>query len=206
VTRPTREFPGPPPVHRHCRRQPWPASGATARLEIETIIRVRVLSPMSRAPRSTLPSTARQVMLASPREDRNPEAARERRFAADLCRAHGISSGTFYKWKAKFSGLEVSGARRSVEHAIAACARAMLVAKPVRIIASGRPELKRPSAGNQRKGAPVPGADQGTGSWCSGANAMRRGGNSGFVRDPIAALPHRSSDFSAGLAFARPCR
>ena len=31
---------------------------------------------------------------------------------ADLCREHGISSGTFYKWKAKFGGLEVSDARR----------------------------------------------------------------------------------------------
>jgi putative transposase len=31
---------------------------------------------------------------------------------ADVCREHGISSGTFYKWKAKFGGLEVSDARR----------------------------------------------------------------------------------------------
>lgn len=31
---------------------------------------------------------------------------------ADLCRKHGISSGTFYKWKAKYGGLEVSDARR----------------------------------------------------------------------------------------------
>ena len=31
---------------------------------------------------------------------------------ADVCRAHGISSATFYKWKAKFGGLEVSDARR----------------------------------------------------------------------------------------------
>jgi putative transposase len=31
---------------------------------------------------------------------------------ADVCRKHGISSGTFYKWKAKFGGLEVSDARR----------------------------------------------------------------------------------------------
>lgn len=30
----------------------------------------------------------------------------------DVCREHGISSGTFYKWKAKFGGLEVSDARR----------------------------------------------------------------------------------------------
>ena len=31
---------------------------------------------------------------------------------ADLCRKHGISSATFYKWKAKHGGLEVSDARR----------------------------------------------------------------------------------------------
>jgi len=31
---------------------------------------------------------------------------------ADVCRKHGISSATFYKWKAKFGGLEVSDARR----------------------------------------------------------------------------------------------
>jgi putative transposase len=31
---------------------------------------------------------------------------------ADVCRKHGISSGTFYKWKAKFGGLEVSDAKR----------------------------------------------------------------------------------------------
>lgn len=29
-----------------------------------------------------------------------------------MCREHGISSATFYKWKAKFGGLEVSDARR----------------------------------------------------------------------------------------------
>ena len=31
---------------------------------------------------------------------------------ADVCRRHGVSSATFYKWKAKFSGLEVSDAKR----------------------------------------------------------------------------------------------
>ena len=31
---------------------------------------------------------------------------------AEVCRRHGISSATFYKWKAKFGGLEVSEAKR----------------------------------------------------------------------------------------------
>ena len=31
---------------------------------------------------------------------------------ADTCRKHGISGATFYKWKAKYGGLEVSDARR----------------------------------------------------------------------------------------------
>src|SRR5437899_9669721 len=30
----------------------------------------------------------------------------------DLCRRHGISGATFYKWKAKFGGLEASDAKR----------------------------------------------------------------------------------------------
>jgi len=28
---------------------------------------------------------------------------------ADVCREQGISEATFYKWKAKYGGLEVSG-------------------------------------------------------------------------------------------------
>lgn len=31
---------------------------------------------------------------------------------ADVCRKHGISSATFYKWKSKYGGLDVSDARR----------------------------------------------------------------------------------------------
>lgn len=31
---------------------------------------------------------------------------------AEMCRRHGVSSATFYKWKAKFGGLDVSEARR----------------------------------------------------------------------------------------------
>jgi putative transposase len=31
---------------------------------------------------------------------------------AEVCRRHGISSATFFKWKAKFGGMDVSDARR----------------------------------------------------------------------------------------------
>jgi len=32
--------------------------------------------------------------------------------AADLCREHGISEATFYNWKSKYGGLDVSEAQR----------------------------------------------------------------------------------------------
>jgi len=31
---------------------------------------------------------------------------------ADLCRKHGISQATFFNWKSKFGGMDVSDARR----------------------------------------------------------------------------------------------
>ena len=40
-------------------------------------------------------------------------AEQERGMApAEVCRRHGVSSATFYKWKAKFGGMDVSDARR----------------------------------------------------------------------------------------------
>ena len=32
--------------------------------------------------------------------------------AAELCRRHGISDATFYTWRSKYGGMEVSDARR----------------------------------------------------------------------------------------------
>jgi len=34
------------------------------------------------------------------------------RATAEVCRKHGISGATFYKWKAKFGGMDVSDAKR----------------------------------------------------------------------------------------------
>ena len=31
---------------------------------------------------------------------------------ADVCRKHGISDATFYKWRSRYGGMEVSDARR----------------------------------------------------------------------------------------------
>lgn len=40
---------------------------------------------------------------------REQEAGRS---TAEVCRKHGISSATLYKWKARYGGLDVSDARR----------------------------------------------------------------------------------------------
>lgn len=40
-------------------------------------------------------------------------AEQERGMAtAEVCRRHGVSQATFYKWKAKFGGMDVSDARK----------------------------------------------------------------------------------------------
>lgn len=32
--------------------------------------------------------------------------------AVDLCRKHGVSDATFYKWRSKYGGMDVSDAKR----------------------------------------------------------------------------------------------
>ena len=32
--------------------------------------------------------------------------------AGDLCRKHGISDATFYKWRSKYGGMDISDARK----------------------------------------------------------------------------------------------
>ena len=53
--------------------------------------------------------------MAGSRKSRSLRFCRSRRPARRppmVCRKHGISGATFYKWKAKFGGLEVSDAKR----------------------------------------------------------------------------------------------
>lgn len=40
------------------------------------------------------------------------KAAESGQAVKDLCRKHGISEQTYYRWKSKYGGLEVSDARR----------------------------------------------------------------------------------------------
>jgi putative transposase len=40
------------------------------------------------------------------------KAVESGRKVADVCREHGIAQGTYFRWKAKYGGLEVSEARR----------------------------------------------------------------------------------------------
>jgi putative transposase len=49
--------------------------------------------------------TEEQMIGISPEQDAGATTA-------DICRKHGISSATFYKWKAKYGGLEASDAKR----------------------------------------------------------------------------------------------
>ena len=43
------------------------------------------------------------------------KAAQAGQKVGDLCRKHGISEHTFYRWRAKYGGMDVSDARRLKE-------------------------------------------------------------------------------------------
>jgi putative transposase len=38
--------------------------------------------------------------------------------AADLCRKHGISDATFYNWRSKYGGMEVSDAKKLLAESV----------------------------------------------------------------------------------------
>ncbi len=40
------------------------------------------------------------------------KAVESGRKVADVCREHGIAEGTYFRWKSKYGGLDVSEARR----------------------------------------------------------------------------------------------
>lgn len=81
----------------------------------------------------------------------------------EVCRRHGISSATFYKWKSKFGGLDVSEARRlrSLEEENSRLkkllAEAMLDNAVLKDLASKNGNARR-QAGSRR---PCPGASRG---------------------------------------------
>ena len=45
-------------------------------------------------------------------DHRDAEGASSGASAPDLCRKHGISEATFYAWRSKYGGMEVSEAKR----------------------------------------------------------------------------------------------
>ena len=73
----------------------------------------------------------------------------------DVCRKHGISSATFYKWKAKYGGLDVSDAKRlkSLEDENSKLkkllAEAMLDNAMLKDIASKNGDARRPARGRR---------------------------------------------------------
>ena len=63
----------------------------------------------------------------------------------DLCRKHGFSDGSFYLWRAKFGGMDVSDARRLKElegensKLKKLLAEAMLDTEALKVVVKGKP-------------------------------------------------------------------
>lgn len=63
----------------------------------------------------------------------------------DLCRKHGFSDGSFYLWRAKFGGMDVSDARRLKElegensKLKKLLAEAMLDIEALKVVVKGKP-------------------------------------------------------------------
>ena len=59
--------------------------------------------------RGGLDATEQIHRRADPRDRTEGEAGRK---VADLCRTHGITEQTYYRWKAKYGGMELSEMQR----------------------------------------------------------------------------------------------
>ncbi|AIO50511.1 transposase family protein [Burkholderia mallei] len=70
----------------------------------------------------------------------------------ELCRKHGFSDASFYTWRAKFGGMEVSEARRlkdlEVENARLKklLAEAMFDMEALKVVVKGKPLARKPNA------------------------------------------------------------
>ena len=65
---------------------------------------------MDSGPTERTRDEAQQVHRRS--DHRHSEGARGGVSVADLCRKHGVSDATVYKWKARYGGMDVSEAKR----------------------------------------------------------------------------------------------
>jgi putative transposase len=119
----------------------------------------------------------------------------------DVCGKHGISSATFYEWKAKYGGPEVSDVRRLIaledENAKLKklLAEAMLDNTILKDIASKKNGDARPQAGSRRSPAErIRGERAAAHSPWSGRSSVRyrrRPANDDAIRVRLRALAHR---------------
>ncbi len=85
---------------------------------------------------------------------------------ADLCRKHGMSSASFYAWKAKYGGMDVSEAKRlkSLEEENAKLKRlyadAMLDSEPCRAIGPSDSGERAEGSSGKKMVTPAPGGSR----------------------------------------------